>query len=168
MGVDPDTFRAVLGCFPAGVGIVTTLQESGLPCGLTATSICSLSLEPPLVLVCVARNSNTLPALRHTGVFVVNFLAEGSEELARHFASKSEDKFADVEWTPSGVAGGAPILGPYASAYLECRTASEVEAGDHIILVGHVESGAAVPFAEPIIHRQGVFRTWKSFESADA
>lgn len=166
-GIDSGTFRAILGCFPASVAIVTS-SHAGKPCGFTATSLCSLSLEPPLVLVCVGRSSNTLPALRHSGVFVVNFLAGGSEQLARCFASKSDDKFADIEWTPSAVAGGAPILEPYSTAYLECTTAREIEAGDHIILVGQVVSGAVMQLAEPLIYRQGIFRTWKSVESVGA
>src|SRR5215470_1017226 len=96
--VDRQTFLEIMASFPSGVAVVTTLDASGAPRGLTSTAVSSVSAEPPLLLVCVDLESRTLPALRAGGRFVVNFLREGRSELARVFASKAEDKFERVEW----------------------------------------------------------------------
>src|ERR687887_268194 len=81
-GVDKATFFAIMGAFPTGVTIVTALDADGAPRGLTSNAVCSVSAEPPLLLVCVDKNSNTLPALRHSRRFVVNYLRAERNELA--------------------------------------------------------------------------------------
>ena len=89
-----------MGAFPTGVGIVTTMDEHNQPQGLTSNALCSVSADPPLLLVCVDKNSNTLPALRHSKKFVVNYLSAGRGDLANLFASKEPDKFQNVSWRP--------------------------------------------------------------------
>src|ERR1700745_3136182 len=98
--MDRATFFALLGAFPTGVGVVTTLDGEE-PKGLTSNALCSVSAEPPLMLVCVDKNSNTLPALRHSKKFVVNYLSAGRGDLANLFASKEPDKFQTVSWRPA-------------------------------------------------------------------
>ncbi len=151
MAVGREEFVSVMSAFPTGIAIVTTLDEEGRPKGLTTNAICAVSAEPPLLLVCVDRTSRTLAALRHANRFVVNFMSDGRADLCALFASKAEDKFADVRWEPG--LGGVPCLTEDALAYAECLTEQELEAGDHLILIGLVESGSAPdPERVPILY----------------
>ena len=142
-----------MACFPTGVAVVTAL-ERGLPRGLTVSSFCSVSLDPPLVLVCVDRESNTLPALSSSGGFTVNFLAHGREALAARFASKAEDKFVDVRWAAPELPEGGPILVEDSSAHAVCVTRQAVEAGDHWIFVGEVKEGGVRDGQQPLVYHR--------------
>lgn len=149
--VDRAHFFEIMSAFPTGVAIVTTLAEDGTPRGLTTNAVCSVSADPPLLLVCVDRGSRTLPALLHSKRFVVNFIAEGRHELADLFASKTDDKFAQVAWRPG--LHGMPCLHEDALAYAECSTEQQFDAGDHMILTALVEDGATPdPHAVPILY----------------
>ena len=151
MTVDLQSFREIMSAFPTGVAIVTALDAGGAPKGLTTNAICSVSADPPLLLVCVDRTSRTLAALRHSQRFVVNFMSDGSADLCALFASKADDKFADVRWEPG--LRGLPCLVDDALAYAECRTEQELEAGDHLILTGLIEAGRAPePDRVPILY----------------
>lgn len=132
--VDAARFRQVMGHFPTGVTVVTTLAE-GKPAGLAVGSFCSVSLDPPLVLFCAAAESTTFAKIRQTGVFCVNILSETQEETCRVFAGQSEDKFAGMGWRPS--ANGSPVLDGVL-AFVDCTVDQLVEAGDHSIVVGAV------------------------------
>jgi flavin reductase (NADH) len=150
-GVDRATFFALMSAFPSGVTIVTTLDEQAQPRGLTCTATCSLSAEPPLVLVCIDKKSSTLPALRHTRRFAINYLCTGRDELSNRFASRSPDRWRGVAWrlTPHGV----PWLYADSLAYAECALANEFDGGDHLIVVGRVIGGqAAPPGSQPLIY----------------
>src|ERR1051325_4273528 len=118
MPVDRESFLEVMASFPSGVTIVTTLDEFGAPHGLTTSAVPSVSAQPPLLLVCVDFTSRTLPALRAGGRFLVNFMRAGTADLCRLFASKAEDKFAEVVWPAS--ASGMPHLHEDAIAWAEC------------------------------------------------
>ena len=160
MPVDRDTFVEIMASYPAGVAIVTTLDADGTPRGLTTTAVSSVSAEPPLLLVCVDLTSRTLPALRAGGRFVVNFLREGRSELARLFASKSDDKFDQVEWRPT--ASGMPFLPADALAWAECVTVHEIEPGDHVVLLGQVEEGAGAADEDaPLMYYRRSWGVWK-------
>jgi flavin reductase (DIM6/NTAB) family NADH-FMN oxidoreductase RutF len=146
-----EEFFAIMSAFPTGVAVVTTLDAGGEPRGLTTNALCAVSAEPPLLLVCVDKESRTLPALLHSRRFVVNFLAERRDELAQLFASKAENKFAAVSWEPG--LGGMPCLREDSLAYAECRTEQELEAGDHVIVTGLVVGGLAPdPASVPILY----------------
>lgn len=142
-----------MACFPTGVAVVTALGE-GVPRGLTVSSFCSVSLDPPLVLVCVDRESNTLPALSRSGGFTVNFLAHGREALAVRFASKAEDKFAGVSWVAPDLPEGGPILVEDSSAYAVCLARQAVEAGDHWIFIGEVTQGGVRHDQQPLVYHR--------------
>ena len=158
MAVDRDTFREIMSAFPTGVAIVTTLDEHGEPKGLTTNAICSVSADPPLLLVCVDKTSRTLTALRHARRFVVNFMSDGSAELCALFASKADDKFAHVRSEPG--LGGVPCLVDDALAYAECATEQELEAGDHVILTGLIEGGRGPePDQVPILYFRRTYGT---------
>lgn len=159
MTVDDVTFRELMSAFPSGVAIVTAAGTDGAPLGLTTRSFVSVSAEPPLLLVSIDRTSRTLPAIRGSRAFVVNFLAAGREELSAVFASKAADKFAGVEWRPSAVARGAPILTADAVGYAECLVSSEVEAGDHWLILATVEDGRFLG-GTPLMYYRRSYAGW--------
>lgn len=159
MHVARTDFVAIMSAFPTGVAIVTTLEPDGTPRGLTTNAVTSVSAEPPILLVCVARDSRTLPALLHTKRFVVNFMRDDCADVCTLFASKADDKFAQVAWTPG--LGGVPVLHEGAIAHAECTTLEELEIGDHVVVTGLVEDGSPPdPSQAPIVY----FR--KSYASA--
>lgn len=159
MAVDLELFKGVAGSFPAGVAVVTARAPGAEPRGLTSNAICSVSASPPQLLVCVDMRSQTLPAIRGAGSFVVNFLAAGREELSDRFASKHPDKLAGVTWEPSPVAGGAPILVEDVVAVAECLVAQEIDAGDHWIFIGRIEAGAVYERV-PLMYYRRAYAPW--------
>jgi flavin reductase (DIM6/NTAB) family NADH-FMN oxidoreductase RutF len=128
-----DEFRETMSRVPSPVTVVTTLGESG-PHGTTVSAFCSLSAEPPLVLVALDRSSDLLALLTETRRFGVNLLAATQEELARACAEKGPEKFKDVPWYFD--ANLPRIEG--AAAWLSCEVAEFLEGGDHVIVVGLV------------------------------
>ena len=149
--IGPDEFRRVLGHFATGVTIVTTCDAEAHPSGLTVSAFASLSLDPPLVLVCVDHKSQTFPALRETGRFAVNVLTTDQEALSRRFASTRLDKFDGAAYRISDM--GLPLLSS-ALAHIECVTVSSHVEGDHTIFVGRVER-AATNDGEPLLYFRG-------------
>lgn len=131
---DSAKFRQVLGHFPTGVTVITSMHE-GTPVGLAVGSFASLSLEPPQVLFCPGKQSSTWPKIQQSGAFCVNILAEDQEDVCRVFASSAADKFAEVGWKKSG--NGSPIIDGVL-AYVDCSVAEVVEAGDHYVVIGAV------------------------------
>ena len=134
--VDREAFVRIMSAFPTGVAIVTTVEPDGTPRGLTTNAVTSVSVEPPILLVCIDLASRTLPALRETRHFCVNFMRDDHEETCRLFASKADDKFERVAWTPG--ASGVPILAGGAVAHAECSIMRELEIGDHVVVTGLV------------------------------
>jgi flavin-dependent trigonelline monooxygenase, reductase component len=143
--LDVKALRRALGTFVTGVTIVTTLDPAGTPKGITANSFTSVSLDPPLVLVCIGQGSSAFEAFRSCSSFAINILAEGQEALSSRFATKGADKFAGLDCL-RGVTD-MPIF-PGCAGWLECRTYSAMPAGDHVLLVGQVcgfDAGASRP-----------------------
>jgi flavin reductase (DIM6/NTAB) family NADH-FMN oxidoreductase RutF len=128
-------FRDVVGRFATGVTIVTT-QHAGTNYGMTASAVSSLSLEPPMLLVCINRASPTGDAVRRSGVFIVNVLSEDQADLARRFAMRVPDRFAGVEVARTTL-GPVRIAG--ALAHIECQVVEGVDAGTHTIFIAEVE-----------------------------
>jgi flavin reductase (DIM6/NTAB) family NADH-FMN oxidoreductase RutF len=137
-----DAFKAIMSAAPGPVAVVTAFDRDYIPYGLTMSAVCSVSLEPPLVLVCLATSSNTLSAIRETAAFTVNYLPVGEESTAMTFASKTAQKFENVTWNCPENGVGGPLLAEHA-AYAACRVINSIEAGDHVIFVGEVVEGAA-------------------------
>jgi flavin reductase (DIM6/NTAB) family NADH-FMN oxidoreductase RutF len=152
--VAPDEFRRVLGHFATGVTIVTVQDADKHPTGLTVSAFCSVSLDPPQILVCVDHKSQSYPALRDGMRFGVNFLGDGHEEISRRFATTRLDKFDGVAHRVN--AHGVPMIDG-ALAQLECRTVSRHVEGDHTILVGLVEE-ARNGAGEPLLYFRGKYR----------
>lgn len=152
--VDPRAFRDTVGAFATGVTVVTATGPGG-PAGLTTNAFSSLSLDPPLVLVCFDNASRTLPVVREAGRFAVNVLRAGQEDVAAVFASKrvAADKFAQVTHAE---AHGLPVLDG-ALAWLACELRELVEGGDHTIGVGVVTALDADPDGDPLIFFRGAY-----------
>ena len=149
--ISPDDFRRVLSHFASGVTIVTTSDGEQRPTGLTASAFCSVSLDPPLILICVDHKSQSYPHLRESGRFAINILHQGHEQLSRRFASSRLDKFDGVAFKLGTL--GVPLIDE-ALAHLECRTVSAHVEGDHTIFVGRVE-GIGVGEGEPLLYYGG-------------
>lgn len=154
MPVEPALFRNALGRFAAGVTVVTTVGRDQAPYGLTATAFTSVSLDPPLVLVCIDKKSETYPHFAASGAFAVNFLARDQEEISKRFAVSGGDKFAGTDWQPGYL--GAPLLAG-TIGHVECRIFHSYDGGDHTIYVGLVESAAAAE-GQPLVYFRGAYR----------
>ena len=140
MGIDSRELRRILGHFATGVTVITTKDIAGSPFGLTANAFTSLSLKPPLVLVCVDKGAQCYSCFVEPNVFTVNFLSEGQEEISRRFATKGADKFAGLKWH-EGENGTAVLEGTI--GHLDCKIVQTYEGGDHTIIVGEILNGAA-------------------------
>jgi 3-hydroxy-9,10-secoandrosta-1,3,5(10)-triene-9,17-dione monooxygenase reductase component len=152
--IDPRRYREVIGSFATGVAIVTADSPEG-PAGLTTSAVCSLSMDPMLLLVCFDQTSRTLPIVEEAGRFAVNLLRAGQEDLARVFASKriGREKFEAVTHT---VAHGVPVLDG-ALAWLACDLDAMYPAGDHTIGIGRITQLDADPTGEPLVYFRGGF-----------
>lgn len=154
-GSDARTFRDALGCFATGVTIVTAVAPDGTPIGLTANSFTSVSLDPPLLLVCIANNAGSAEVLRNASHFAVNVLQIGQQPTSNRFAGKGEDRFAATPWQAGE--GGAPVLlGSLAS--FECKPHAINDGGDHFILVGAVLKATYEPRRDPLLYFRGKYR----------
>src|SRR3954466_12621396 len=140
-----DEFREVISHFASGVTVITALHD-GRPYGTTASAVASLSLEPPMLLVCMNKQSETGRAVAQSKHFGVNILGAGQVDLAERFAQKGGDKFAGVPVTPGK--WSEPLFDE-ALATLECRVAEETTGGTHYVFLAEVESGAAPRGAPP-------------------
>ena len=133
--VEPATFRSVVGHSPTGVSVVTTRDNDGCNHGITVSSYASLSLEPPLVLICIDRRSRIHRVLEAAPSYAVNILSADQELVACRFSSCADDRFAGIASSPGK--SGDPLIGG-ALAYLECLIVDEYRGGDHSIFVGAV------------------------------
>ena len=136
MPVRGDELRGAMGRFATGVTVVTLLDDRNVPQGFTVNSLTSVSLVPPLVLVCVDHSANILRCFSKNYAFTVNILSEEQEEISSQFASKAEDKFAGIAYE-AGKLGPPRIQG--CLGYLECRITNQYPGGDHVIFIGEVE-----------------------------
>ena len=141
MRMDSVEFRRIMAHWATGVSVVTTRTSDGKPCGLTASAVCSVSLDPLLVLVCVEKDADTHDCIRSNRFFAINMLRGDAESVARRFAaSEVERKFAGLEFRNERT--GSPILRD-ALAWVDCLLHAEHDGGDHTIFVGAVVAGDA-------------------------
>ncbi|MGH7673517.1 MAG: flavin reductase family protein [Gemmatimonadales bacterium] len=150
-GVEPPLFRQLLGRFATGVTVLTTRTPAGDPIGMTASSIASVSLDPPLLLVSVDRRHDMHAALDAAAHFVLNILAADQEALSRRFAADEPDRFGGVGYRPNkqGIAMLDGVL-----AHIECEKRTAVPAGDHTVYLGLV-IGGAVTERRPLLYYRG-------------
>lgn len=133
--LDSRAFRHALGQFATGVTIVTTVEPDGTARGFTANSFASVSLDPPLLLLCIANSAASRAVFCTAPRFSINILAEDQKEISGLFATQRADKFEVASWRAGQ--GGVPLIDG-ALAWFECERYSEVQAGDHVILIGRV------------------------------
>jgi 4-hydroxyphenylacetate 3-hydroxylase, reductase component len=150
-GADPALFRQLLGRFATGVTVVTTRDPAGRPVGMTASSVASVSLRPPLVLVSVDKANDMHPALRAAERFVLNVLAADQEVLSRRFAAEHPDRFDGIRYRDTQ--HGIPVL-EGAVASIECDKQGEAPGGDHTVFFGLV-TGGTVSERQPLLYYRG-------------
>lgn len=162
--VDPQTFRDVCGRFATGVTAITSVGPEG-PSGMTANAVASLSLEPPMVVVCFDRSSRTLAAVEHSRRFGINFLSHEQGPLAAVFASKrpEQEKFAEVGWSERS---RVPALDG-AIGGIACELLELLPGGDHLIGIGGVVEVWSAP-GEPLVFFEGSYWTLEDRKEAPA
>jgi flavin reductase (DIM6/NTAB) family NADH-FMN oxidoreductase RutF len=149
---DPEVFRDVIGHFATGVTIVTARADDR-DYGVTVSAVCSLSVEPPMLLACLNRSSRTQAAVRRLGTFAVNILDGGQGELAHRFATSRDDKFDGVPVSYGTL--GHPLLAD-ALAHVECRVAEEAAGGTHTVFLALVERAERFG-GQPLLYFRGTF-----------
>jgi len=154
-GHDPRTLRDALGCFATGVTVVTCLKPDGEPAGLTVNSFTSLSLDPPLLLVCLYKQAASAPALVAASHFAINVLQTGQQPASIRFSTRDEDRFGTTPWA-CGEAG-APILEDSLGVF-ECERFAVYDGGDHHILVGEVVKASFDSSMDPLLYFRGRYR----------
>jgi flavin reductase (DIM6/NTAB) family NADH-FMN oxidoreductase RutF len=160
-----DDFREAMRLVPSPVSIVTANDAQGLPRGLTCSAVCSLSMAPPSMLVCVNRRNRSLDAIRHSAGFIVNLLRAGRTETSEMFASSAASKFTSTSWEPSPVSGLPMVLD--ALAFVDCGLQAEIYAGTHAILIGLVRgSGTGSPDGGPLVYWRRSYGGWSTAEAA--
>lgn len=157
MAITKEEFRAALGRFASGVTVVTTKDSSGKLFGITVSAFCSVSLEPPLILVCIEKRAGSHHAFQESKAFVVNILHEDQQAVSNHFASHLEDKFANVKYD-TGIED-LPVLKD-CLVNLECRLHDSHESGDHTIFIGEIEK-ATIADENPLIYWHSKYREIK-------
>lgn len=156
----PADFRTLMAGFPTGVTIVTTSGAEGVARGMTLTSLCSVSLEPPILLVCMRGGSVTLDAVLGRGSFAVNLLHQRARSTAELFASGAPDRFDRVPWE-SGEATGDPHLIGAAHTIADCVVAAHHVVGDHAVIMGEVRAVSRLGVEQhPLLYGLRRFATW--------
>lgn len=154
-GHDPRTLRDALGCFATGVTVVTCLDDAGSPAGLTVNSFTSVSLDPPLLLVCIAKYAASAKPLIEAPNFAINVLQTGQQPASIRFSTRDEDRFGATPWA-CGEAG-APILEDSLGVF-ECERFAVYDGGDHHILVGKVVKASFDESLDPLLFFRGRYR----------
>lgn len=160
---DPAAFRAMLGHYASGITIISGYD--GLdPIGFTCQSFYSVSMDPPLVSFSVMRTSTSYPRIRETGKFAVNVLSRSQTDLSNQFAAKGLDKWSGVDWTLTRNRNPA-IAGSL--VWLDCDLYAEHEAGDHLIVIGHVNEMSPMGHhdGEPLLYFRGEYRHLRERQS---
>ncbi|MEV5976638.1 flavin reductase family protein [Streptomyces sp. NPDC052114] len=151
--------RPLMAGFPTGVSIVTSTTGEGRPWGMTCSSLCSVSLEPPVLLVCLNNASLTLEAVRASGTFAVNLLHVHGRSTAELFASGAPDRFDRVAWR-----GGEGTAGPHlygaAHSVADCSVISDQTVGDHAVIMGKVSAVTSLCPPKPLLYGLRRFSTW--------
>lgn len=154
--ITPSEYRRVLGHLPTGVTVLTAFLPDGAPTGMAANSVTSVSLDPPMILVCPAKSSTTWPSIRDAGRFCVNFMASHHADLSVRFAKRDVDRFADVAWHART---SGPALDD-AIAWLQCEVSAEHDAGDHTVVIAQVSEIEASLDGAPLVFFKGQYGTF--------
>ena len=153
------SFRAFMSGFPSGVAVITTVDAAGVPRGMTCTSLTSVTMRPPTLLICLDVRSGTLAALGHRGMFAVNLLHAEGRPAAVAFASGHIDRFAHVPWGLSADFG-LPWLVDAAGAVAQCAVTEMRIVGDHAVVFGEVRTIRFVEDRAPLLYGLRQYATW--------
>lgn len=166
--VSGNEFRRLMAGFPTGVTVVTAVDQKGNPAGMTCSSLCSVSLEPPMLLLCLRRDSPTLSSMLVSSVFTVNFLHARGQAAAELFASRAPDRFTRINWYTSTGRGG-PRLPDDAHSIADCRIRRATPAGDHVVVIGEVFDVSLLTehATQPLLHGLRRYVRWPSRDSED-
>lgn len=156
--INKDEFRAALGRFASGVTVVTTKDAAGRLHGITVSAFCSVSLAPPLILICIDKQTGSHHAFEQNEFFTVNILREDQQHYSDQFASHLPDKFHGIEFHEND--NGVPVLKDVL-ANLECRRVNAHDNGDHTIFVGEIEK-TTVTDGKPLVYFHGNYRKLKN------
>jgi flavin reductase (DIM6/NTAB) family NADH-FMN oxidoreductase RutF len=151
MSVDQSAFRAVMGRFATGVTVVTAVYNRGRDVGMTVSALASVSLDPPLVLICIDHSASIYNTLSKATHFIANILSENQEAVARRFAERGSNRFAGIGYE-TGQNGAAVLLETL--GYLECEVVALHEAGDHDVIIGEVEVAVSNE-GKPLLYYRG-------------
>jgi flavin reductase (DIM6/NTAB) family NADH-FMN oxidoreductase RutF len=146
--VDPVEFRSLMATFPTGVAVVTAAEPDGRPWGMTCSSLCSVSVSPPTLLICLRTGSPTLAAALRLSAFAVNLLDDRARAVAELFASGAPDRFDQVRWAREPLFG-SPHLVADTHTIADCRVTTTINAGDHMVVFGEV-FGVHRPAGRPL------------------
>ncbi|KUL64118.1 flavin reductase family protein [Streptomyces sp. NRRL S-1521] len=155
---DVDDYRSLMSAFPTGVAVVTSLDTDAQPRGATCSSLCSVTLTPPTLLLCLNTTSSTLSAIRGSGGFAVNLLNSCARDTAVKFSTPVDDRFATVTWRRFG-SSGHPWLVRDAFAVAECRATELSTVGSHTVVLGRVVSSFSLP-GVPLLYGLRQFSRW--------
>ena len=155
MAISEIEFRNALSRFASGVSVVTTRDDQGKFFGITVSAFCSVSLNPPLVLICIEKSTASHYAFKESGAFIVNILHYSQMDLSERFAAPASDKFENVDHRP-GIDGIPCLEGTLAN--IECRISEIYEGGDHSVIIGAVET-ASVASGDPLLYFRGRYGT---------
>lgn len=154
-----DDFRAMMSDYPTGVAIVTSLDGGGAPHGMTCSSLTSVSIAPPTLLVCLDRTSRTLRAIHECGEFALNLLHVGGRGAAEIFSTVGADRFSRVSWEPSPCRG-MPWLADHSHSRAECRASNFYPVGDHEVVIGTVTHMTRTTRV-PLLYGQRQYSIWQ-------
>ena len=158
-----EMFRSLMGCFATGVTVATTLDESGHSAGMTASAVAAVSMEPPLLLICVDRDANFHAAVSAGRGFALNILAADQEHVSQTFAADTADPFETVEHHRGS--GGLPVLDGVV-AHIVCALWGSYGAGDHTVFFGLVQEGQTFD-RPPLLHYRSRYTTMAAHEPTD-
>lgn len=165
--IDGAQFRSLMSSFPTGVAVVTTTEPGGRPWGMTCSTVCSVAIDPPTLLVCLRENSPTLQAMLTVSMFAVNLLHEEGRDTAQLFASGAPDRFDQVRWRNEPSYGG-PHLTDVAHAVADCRIVRTVRVGDHVVVFGEVLDLVQEAAANPLLYGFRRYSSWSTVSSSAA
>ncbi len=156
--VTPAGFRSLMSEFPTGVAVVTAVDDQDQPWGMTCSSLCSLSVQPPTLLVCLRKGSRTLRAVTWRGTFVVNLLHDDAQQTAELFSSATPGRFDQVSWT---VGDAGPHLTEHAHAIAGCEVSRTVDGGSHTVVFGEIEYISKKEGLTPLLYGRRSYHRWQ-------
>jgi flavin reductase (DIM6/NTAB) family NADH-FMN oxidoreductase RutF len=164
---EPVDIRPLWAGFPTGVSVVTTMDRDGRPWGMTCTSLCSVSLDPPILLICLRCGSPTLRAVQECGLFAVNLLHDEAKATAELFSSGVADRFDHIQWHVTEYTAGPHLLNS-AHTIADCTVTDNSVVGDHAVIMGRIRGITRVGAHRPLLYGLRRYATWRDAVAGSA